>query len=108
MKVLDFNVSTSCPKDELHEWFIGIYGEHIIPAVVHRYTQVLQRPDLITVDKIHKNGNSHPLLCNEAVALVFKRLADSLLGVVLDTCVISEPASAYLYLLKSACMYCMY
>jgi hypothetical protein len=24
-----------------------MYGEHIIPAIVHRYTQVLQRPDLI-------------------------------------------------------------
>ncbi len=32
MKVLNFNVLTSCPKDELHQWFIGLYGEHIIPA----------------------------------------------------------------------------
>ena len=38
MKVLHFNVLTSCPKDELHQWFIGLYGEHIIPAIVHRYT----------------------------------------------------------------------
>jgi hypothetical protein len=41
MKVLHFNVLTSCPKDELHQWFIGLYGEHIIPAIVHRYTKVL-------------------------------------------------------------------
>ncbi len=27
MKVLHFNVLTSCPKDELHQWFIGLYGE---------------------------------------------------------------------------------
>jgi hypothetical protein len=39
MKVLYFNVLTSCPKDELHQWFIGLYGEHIILAIVHRYTQ---------------------------------------------------------------------
>ena len=51
MKVLHFNVLTSCPKDELHQWFIGLYGEHIIPAIVHRYTQVLQRPDLFTLDR---------------------------------------------------------
>jgi hypothetical protein len=27
--------------DELHQWFIGLYDEHIIPlaATVHRYTQ---------------------------------------------------------------------
>ena len=83
MKVLHFNVLTSCPKDELYQWFIGLFGEHIIPAIVHRYTKVLQRPDLVTVDK---DGNSHPLLSNEAVARVFKRLADRRLqDVVSDT-----------------------
>ena len=82
MKVSQFNVLTCCPKDELHQWFIGLYGEHIIPAIVYRYTQVLQRPDLITVDK---NGKSHPLISNEAVARVFKRLADRLVGAVSDT-----------------------
>ena len=42
MKLTDFNVLTSCPKDELHQWFLGLYGEHIIPAMVHCYTQVLR------------------------------------------------------------------
>ena len=49
---------------------------------MHRYTQVLQRPDLYTLDK---NGDKHPLVSNEAVARVFKRLADRLQGVVSDT-----------------------
>ncbi len=76
MKVLHFNVLTSCrPKDELHQWFVRLYGEHIIPAIVHSYTKVLQRPGLVTVDK---DGNSHPLLSNEALARFFKRLADRL------------------------------
>jgi hypothetical protein len=39
MKVLHFNVLTLCRKDELHQWFIGLYGDHIIPAIVHCYTQ---------------------------------------------------------------------
>jgi hypothetical protein len=38
MKVLHFNVLTSCPKDELHQWFVGLYGEHIIPTIMHCYT----------------------------------------------------------------------
>ena len=82
MKLTDFNVLTSCPKDELHQWFLGLYGEHIIPAMVHRYTQVLQRPDLIRHDR---NGVAHPIVSNEAVARVFRRLADRLQGVVADT-----------------------
>jgi hypothetical protein len=57
MKLTDFNVLTSCPKDELHQWFLGLYGEHIIPAIIHRYTQVLQRPDLIS-------GRGPPRTCS--------------------------------------------
>jgi hypothetical protein len=82
MRVTNFNVLISCPKDELHQWFIGLYGEHIIPPMVHRYTKVLQRPDLVKLDK---NGEAHPIMSNEAVARVFKRLADRLQGVVTDT-----------------------
>ena len=82
MRVTNFNVLTSCPKDELHQWFIGLYGEHIIPAIVHRYTKVLQRPDLVKMDK---HGDAHPIMSNEAVARVFRRLADRLQGVVTDT-----------------------
>ena len=72
MKVADFDVLSSCPKDELHQWFIGLYGEPIIPAIMHRYTSVLQRPDLIYFDK---NKVKHPIISNEAVARVFRRLA---------------------------------
>ena len=75
MKVADFRVLTSCPKDELHQWFIGLYGEQIIPAIVHRYTTVLQRPDLIYFDK---NKVKHQIISNEAVARVFRLLADRL------------------------------
>jgi hypothetical protein len=82
LKLTDFNVLTSCPKDELHQWFLGLYGERIIPAIVHRYTQVLQRPDLIWHDR---NGVAHPIMSNESVARVFRRLADRLQGVVADT-----------------------
>jgi hypothetical protein len=82
MKLTDFNVLTSCPKDELHQWFLGLYGEHIIPAMVHRYTQVLQRPDLVWHDR---SGVAHPITSNEAVARVLRRLANRLQGVVADT-----------------------
>ena len=81
MRVTNFNVLTSCPKDELHQWFIGLYGEHIIPAWPE-YTKVLQRQDLV---KLHRHGEAHPIMSNEAVARVFKRIADRLQGMVTDT-----------------------
>jgi hypothetical protein len=54
MKVLHFNVLTSCRKDELHQWFIGLYGEHIIPAIVHRFTKVL----VAKTERIRKQSRS--------------------------------------------------
>ncbi len=92
MKLTDFNVLTSCPKDELHQWFLRLYGEHIIPAIVHRYTQVLQRPDLIWHDR---NGVAHPIMSNVSVARVFRRLADRLQGVVADTSMIAHFLEVY-------------
>ncbi len=44
MKVADFNILTSCPKDELHQWFIGLYGEHIIPCTVSTSCWQVGRP----------------------------------------------------------------
>ena len=45
-KCVDFDVIMSRPKEDLHQFFIGLYGEHIIPASFYQYTQVLRRPDL--------------------------------------------------------------
>ena len=61
IKILNFDVLTSCPKDELHQWFIGLYGEHIVPAIMYRYTQALQRPDLVTLDKNSGNMHMYPI-----------------------------------------------
>ncbi len=46
------------PRMDWHQWWIGLFGEHIISAIVHCYTQILQCPDLITEDK---NSNEHPI-----------------------------------------------
>jgi hypothetical protein len=50
--------------------------------MVHCYTQVLQRPDLIWHDR---NGVAHPIMSNEVVARVFWSLADRLQCVVANT-----------------------
>ena len=55
------------PKDELHQWYtyihsilqyvllrtdfyryLGLFGDHIVPAVLYRYAQVLLHPDLVS------------------------------------------------------------
>jgi hypothetical protein len=53
MKLTNFNVLTFCPEDELHQWFLGLYGEHIIPAMLHRYTQVLRIGCAVSLSSSH-------------------------------------------------------
>ncbi len=69
MKVLHFNVLTSCPKDELHQWFIGLYGEHIIPAIVQRYTQgITQGQPCLWDQRLPNFGRPQPRVGGLSVA----------------------------------------
>ena len=62
--------------------YLGLFGDHIVPAVLYRYTQVLRRPDLI-------NHQGKPLVTTARIEAVWKRLADCLATVVADTSMIT-------------------
>jgi hypothetical protein len=62
-----FELFLSAPKDELHQWYLGLFGDHIVPAVLYRCTQILQRPDLV-------NSRGKPLVTTARLEAVWKRL----------------------------------
>jgi hypothetical protein len=62
--------------------YLGLFGDHIVPAVLHRYTQVLRRPDLI-------NSKGNPLVTTACLKEVWTRLAGRLETVVADTSMIT-------------------
>ena len=62
--------------------YLGLFGDHIVPAVLYRYTQVLLRPDLI-------NSKGKPLLTTARLGAVWKRLSDRFKTVVADTSMIT-------------------
>ena len=62
--------------------YLGLFGDHIVPAVLYRYTQVLRRPDLL-------NSKGKPLVTNERLEAVWKRLSDRFSTVVADTSMIT-------------------
>jgi hypothetical protein len=72
----------SAPKDELNQWYLGLFGDHIVPAVLYRYTQVLRRPD-------HINSKGKPLVTTARLEAVWKRLSDRFAYVVADTSLIT-------------------
>ena len=62
--------------------YLGLFGDHIVPSVLYRYTQVLRRADLV-------NSKGKPLVTNARLEAVWKRLADRLSTVVADTSMIT-------------------
>ena len=62
--------------------YLGLFGDHIVPAVLYRYTQVLRRPDLI-------NSNGKPLVTPARLGTVWKQLSSRFKTVVADTSMIT-------------------
>ena len=51
-KAHDFDFILSAPKEELHQFFIGLYGDHLLPATMHEIEKLLRGPD--TVKSLNK------------------------------------------------------
>ena len=49
---------------QLFARYLGLFGDHIVPAVLYRYTQVLRREDLV-------NSKGNPLVTNARLESVF-------------------------------------
>ena len=72
-----------CPCTLTHfTRYLGLFGDHIVPAVLYRYTQELRRPDLI-------NSKGKPLLTTARLGAVWKRLSGRFKTVVADTSMIT-------------------
>jgi len=80
---LNFDFVMSAPKEDLHQLFIGLYGEHIIPATFYRYTEVLRRDDLVLGTT--KKGKPQHLVSKKMLGKVWKKVRDRLASIHSDT-----------------------
>ena len=76
-KAIDFDHLQACPREELHQFLIGLYGEYILPATFYRYTQILRAPELILSKPVQGNPIRH-LVTDKMLAGVWTRLRDRL------------------------------
>ena len=67
----NFDFISACPREELHQFLIGLYGEHIIPATFYELKQVLRAPEL------NLSGSKY-LVTDQMLANVWARLRDRL------------------------------
>jgi hypothetical protein len=78
-KAQNFDVFMACPKEDLHQFFIGLYGDHIIPATLYEITQVFRKPELI-IGRSCK-GNPRYTITNKMMARVWKRVSSRLASI---------------------------
>ena len=85
MKICPRNVFLSCyklnflaamPREELHQFLIGLYGEYIIPSAFHSIKSVLRKPEFIL--STNAKGVHKYLVTNEMLENVWVRLRDRL------------------------------
>ncbi len=70
-KAKGFEAFSEVPREELHQFFLGVMGDYIIPGTVYEYEKVLCHPSLVT----SKSGAKFPtyVISNERLAAVWTR-----------------------------------
>ena len=91
-KAKDFDHIACAPKEELHQFLIGLYGEHILPATLHEYERLLQS-DLYSTG-VDKDGNKKYVISKKMIAGVWARLRDRLASIGSSTSMV-EVSSDY-------------
>ena len=76
LKCYKLDFLSALPREELHQFLIGLYGEYIIPSAFHSIKSVLRKPEFIlrTSDK----GVNTYLVTNDMLEKVWVRLRDRL------------------------------
>ena len=78
-KAQGLDLYRSIPREELHQFLVGLYGDYIIPSTVYEYEKVLRDPQLIT-SQPGARITTH-VISNERLAAVWARLRDRLASV---------------------------
>ena len=73
-KAKEFEVILSAPKEELHQFLIGLYGDHLLPATMYEIEKTLRGPD--TIKGYDKNGSQMYIISKKMLKEVWKRLRD--------------------------------
>ncbi len=72
----NFAYLSGLPREELHQFLVGLYGEYILPSAFHLITSVLRKPELIL--SCSDKGVNKYLVSNEMLERVWIRLRDHL------------------------------
>ena len=77
-KLNNHKLHSYLPREELHQFLIGTYGEYVIPSSVHVVKKVLRKPEFILRPASGPNGIIKYLVSNDMLQGVWERLRDRL------------------------------
>ncbi len=77
-KLHDHDFLLHLPREKLHQFLIGKYGEYVIPSSIHLIKKVLRKPELILCHASRPGGNTKHFVGNAMLTGVWERLRDSL------------------------------
>ena len=78
-KAKDFDHVACAPKEELHQFLIGLYGEHMLPATLHEYERTLRDDKYST--GVDCNGNQKYIITKAMMVQIWARLRDRLASI---------------------------
>ena len=78
----NFDFILSAPNEELHQFLINLYGDHLLPATKHEIEKCLRGPD--TIKSFNKKKEPEYIISKKMLRGVWKRLQDRLASV--DSC----------------------
>jgi hypothetical protein len=88
-KAQDFDAILSAPKKELHQFLIGLYSDHLLPATMYEIQKILRGPD--SIKGYNKNNSLVYIISKKQLKGVWKRLRDRLASVDSSTSTIEIP-----------------
>ena len=71
-KAQGFDAILSAPKEELQQFLIGLYGEHLLPATIYEIEKTLRNPN--TIRGLEKNGAPIYIISKQRLKTVLFRL----------------------------------
>jgi hypothetical protein len=78
-KAHDFESILSATKEELHQFLIGLYSDHLLPATMHEIDKLLRGPD--TIKGYIKKKEPQYIISKNMLTKVWKRLLEGLASV---------------------------
>ena len=75
-KANDFKFILSAPKEELHQFLIGLYSDHLLTVTIYETEKALQSSE--TIRGYDKNGAAMFIISKKMLKQVWKRLLNCL------------------------------